>query len=677
MSDFDFATPEPPTFDSEPTIAQDFEFVTTGLGGLESAIAALQARTVAGVPATSNDYPASQVASALIPYLPTVVFVFNTSATPGSNVYNDWASLIAAVGAVAGCAKCICFEQDETIPAGTWDLNQSTMRGPEVPDHGALVITFADGAKLTNPNAEFASHGLKLYTVSTEPVFTITSNQYAYLDFHVEIAASAAAPFFHVDAPTATTVLIGLSRGSGLFLPSHLDPPISDGDGPGATVASGSTLVVADLIGNTNLDDDVISGAGSGLRIVTTPTVANGTPFPTGDSQSGLGSWTVILLDQASRVAVDPTGFTNSSATQLQNMAADFDTAITAASSGGNVVGPASAVDLHIAQFDGATGKLLKDGGLSSASFDAAGAAALVTTTSIGAVPTTRTVNGHALSANVTVTASDVGSPSGSGTSTGANTGDQTISLTGDVTGSGTGSFATSIGANKVTSTTIAANAVTLAKVATQADQTILGNNTGGTAVPLALTAAQTKSVLALSNVTNDVQAKASQQIIAGTGLTGGGTLAADRTLTVSSLLQAIDFGSYSVPFRSNGLTTVGTWGLSTSGVTVPQMVNSSSADADSIQVGFCPLGGTYTITLVTVAAASGPKVQLVIDGSNVGSLTDCYSVSSTYTAFTLGSGIVVAPGDHTVKVLINGRNASNVTGFTARICELNFIRTA
>ncbi len=43
-----------------------------------------------------------------------------------------------------------------------------------------------------------------------------------------------------------------------------------------------------------------------------------------------------------------------------------------------------------------------------------------------GAVPDTRTVNGHALSGNVTVSASDVGAPSGSGTSSGTNTGDQT-----------------------------------------------------------------------------------------------------------------------------------------------------------------------------------------------------------------------------------------------------------
>ncbi len=58
--------------------------------------------------------------------------------------------------------------------------------------------------------------------------------------------------------------------------------------------------------------------------------------------------------------------------------------------------------------------------------------------------------------------------------------------LTGDVTASGSGS----VGA------TIAANAVTFAKMQTIADQRIIGNASGGTAVPAALTAAQVQTLL-------------------------------------------------------------------------------------------------------------------------------------------------------------------------------------
>jgi hypothetical protein len=62
-------------------------------------------------------------------------------------------------------------------------------------------------------------------------------------------------------------------------------------------------------------------------------------------------------------------------------------------SSESQIVGPASSVDLNLVAFDGTDGKAIQDAGVAVA----------------GLVPVTRTINGQPLSANVTLTAADVG----------------------------------------------------------------------------------------------------------------------------------------------------------------------------------------------------------------------------------------------------------------------------
>lgn len=136
---------------------------------------------------------------------------------------------------------------------------------------------------------------------------------------------------------------------------------------------------------------------------------------------------------------------------------------------------------------------------------------ATIATASFLGRSTAGTGNVEALSTATTKTLLDL---------TGTNSGDQTITLTGDVTGTGTGSF----------SATIAANAVTLGKMATISNNTILGNNSGSTGVPIALTAAQTKTVLAIANT--DVSGLGTLSTQSGTfSGTSSGTNTGDQNL--------------------------------------------------------------------------------------------------------------------------------------------------
>lgn len=130
--------------------------------------------------------------------------------------------------------------------------------------------------------------------------------------------------------------------------------------------------------------------------------------------------------------------------------------------------------------------------------FDAYGRGTSGTTLADADIPsalTGKTYNGITLTALATGfsiaggTSSRTLTVSGNANVSGTNSGDQTITLTGNVTGSGTGSFAT----------TIAAGVVTLAMQANLAANSIIGNNTGSPATPIALTPTQVKTLLAIT----------------------------------------------------------------------------------------------------------------------------------------------------------------------------------
>lgn len=211
---------------------------------------------------------------------------------------------------------------------------------------------------------------------------------------------------------------------------------------------------------------------------------------------------------------------------------------------------------------------------------------------------------------------------SGDATLTGANTGDQTITLTGDVTGSGTGSFAA----------TLASNAVTNAKAAQMPANTLKGNNTGSTANAADLTAAEAKTLLAISNA----------------DVSGLGSMATQNAGSVSITGGAATFSNTGLGLRDTDASHVLTLAPG-SNLTAARVLTLTTGDASRTLTltGDATLTGNntgnQTITLTGDVTGSGTG-SFATTMATVNSNTGSYGSASTVPVITVNAkGLVTA----------------------------------
>lgn len=202
------------------------------------------------------------------------------------------------------------------------------------------------------------------------------------------------------------------------------------------TATAHKFVTAADLtkLGNlsgTNSGDNAVNTLYSGLAASKQDTLVSGTSIKTINETSLLG---------AGNIAVQPVLVSGTTIKTINGVSLLGSGNIVITGAGGDVTGPASSVDSNFAAFDGLTGKVIKDSGSKASDFATAGhnhtgvyqvvmgaddnyvtdaeKAVLANTSGIntgdksladlGGVPTTRTINAKALSANITLTTADI-----------------------------------------------------------------------------------------------------------------------------------------------------------------------------------------------------------------------------------------------------------------------------
>ena len=215
-----------------------------------------------------------------------------------------------------------------------------------------------------------------------------------------------------------------------------------------------------------------------------------------------------------------------------------------------------------------------------------------------------------------------------------------TITLTGDVTGSGVSSFAT----------TIAAGSVTLAKMANFAANSIMGNNTGTNSAPIALTAAQTKTLLALNNVQNIA-------LSTWTGSTSITTIGTLTTLTIGTItLSSSGITSTGIiPITPNGgLSTVEIWGpldMKSNGIRNAGSINTYAIPTSA----FVGINDFQTLTNKTINASQ------LINGTVTLAKMSTMSANSIIGNDGVSAATPFALSTSTVRTMLSINNVDNI----------------
>lgn len=123
-------------------------------------------------------------------------FIYNSAGAQTGNRYNSWSDLMTAITKQEG-AKTIIFEQDETIPTGSWNLDYVTLKGNGLEyNAGGYTLTFGDSTTISSWLTPGFNSLLLKSTSTTGHICTFTTAFNLLCDTVSNVQSSSSYEFF-------------------------------------------------------------------------------------------------------------------------------------------------------------------------------------------------------------------------------------------------------------------------------------------------------------------------------------------------------------------------------------------------------------------------------------------------------------------------------------------------
>lgn len=231
-------------------------------------------------------------------------YIYNPDLDQQGPIYNDWQDLVQTINDRDNPPTVINFTKlgQQTLPAGHYDLNNVTWRGPGTPPGQGPVLMLPDGFTLEPQTNWQLEYGVTLYSDSLSPVMTIPFGSQFRLDLTTSGIASQFCEMLLLQGGSGTLNIIFVADGASLAGENEYGYEVIRVDGDGAIIP----MILAGI--NASIYPNSIRGGTNCPLIRFLNTIQQVTdPFPAQDN------WDGFIIDKRGMptlIGFDPTGTT-------------------------------------------------------------------------------------------------------------------------------------------------------------------------------------------------------------------------------------------------------------------------------------------------------------------------------------------------------------------------------